>query len=435
LVVFVLGSCFASTRAGCSEIRAGVDTALRDETVTRLTLTAGPARLSVRTAGLEEIVAGFVLGQCAVGPLAPLGLLREAANPLGFAAGSEVFLEPAGCALDMSLGSSRMGALCPLVPGTLDAFSLGLSGGGSETGIVARLRPGPGATLEAFVAAAEPPPDASAEEWLFDHAPYPGGSLVDAAARVRATGGGLSFVASVGGSAGERVAPGGFFHLLVTAEGDGVSLALLGGAASRSYRTPAGRASDDEALVAGTLSLRQGRVRAEASFTHAQGFAPFAPAGSVPSRDGIELELRRDLAAKGKSRASLSISGRKTVRWDEGAHRDESGSFSATARGRLGKVDLDAELSLSDGEGLGTSLVGRMKPWKDVTCTAELALDRFESAKRTVTARLTVRHSFAGGFLAVETGVEKWPLVTAPADPWECCTCAVSWSTREWLGE
>ena len=86
----------------------------------------------------DPSLSGISLSWLRAGTLSAAGLIREAANPLGFAAASEVFREDTSLVLDGSVSSpSRAGILLMPVPGRLGIYCRKATGGGQELGVFA----------------------------------------------------------------------------------------------------------------------------------------------------------------------------------------------------------------------------------------------------------------------------------------------------------
>jgi hypothetical protein len=416
----------------CTELTTSTSWEAGELPAVRLGISASDMRFSLLEYGQGRTMAGLTTPWLRFGPLTPSGLLREAANPLGFGAGSPVFLEATGLRLDLSLPGSPAGFLCAPVPGSLGFFSIPFASGGEEYGCFIRAAAPSGTAVESLLILSRPPAGASGDEWYLAHAPYPGGALLDAAARFTRADPAVSLAMTMGASAGERVAPDLFVHLLFTGEGDGIDLGLLFGAAGPGYRTPRGDVSAEAALVSGAVALRGDGLTVDATYDYAVGRVGFTPGAALPTRQTIGLSVSRRYPATGKNPTRLELAGKKIISWDERARREESARCSASVRARMGRVDLQAGMECSE-DGLGISLTADTKPGLHFSAGLDAGFYGVESTDRRASLVANLRWSLAGGALTVKAGVEHWPLLSAPPDPGDCLTCTLSWSARSWV--
>ena len=221
--------------------------------------------LAVLTAGdaLDAplaVVLGLETEAAVAGPVAATGAWRELAAVHGHDAASTVFHEATGLRLRTGLepGTQRGVQLRPTPAFAVTGFHrLGAAGAGGQPptiGLVAALDPGSPLQLEAYAAlrteaAPERPP-----AWVLETAPFPGGVLALAGARLGLTGPGAGLWASANVSGGPRVPAGGYAR--VAARGDlGLGeLRAVMTVAGRGYRDLSGAAA--AAPLAWALQLR-----------------------------------------------------------------------------------------------------------------------------------------------------------------------------------
>ncbi len=237
------------------------------ESAQRLELRASGWRLLAlaRGAGLppERLAFGLECPWAAAGPLAPRGLLRALADPLGYSPASEVFSEPTGFRLEGALrdSGSRRGLWLEPFPGSLGLFFLrkppawtreeGFFGepGLVQAGSALTLRwpgtAGGSAEARALALLSLPPapgPEPQLEDWLCDNPPFPGGALLHlgGSLRMQAATPRLACQVLAAASGGPLVPPGllGLFRL--ETQGEAWQVTGLLGASSRDYRLPEG---------------------------------------------------------------------------------------------------------------------------------------------------------------------------------------------------
>ena len=172
-----------------------------------------PALLPAAQAGPEKLLAGLSLPWLKLGPLSPAGVLREAANPLGFGAGSDVFVQRSGFLLDLSIPATQAGVLFMPIPRVLGVFYEPDGGEGQRLGCLAGIGSRDGVSVEGFASISEPPARDREEEWLQASSPFPGGKTLTTAARLMLGSPWCGVSATIGASSAERCPPGSFAHL------------------------------------------------------------------------------------------------------------------------------------------------------------------------------------------------------------------------------
>ena len=214
--------------------------------------------LAVLTAGDApdtplSVVLGLETEAAVAGPVAFTGAWRELAAVHGHTAGSTVFHEATGLRLRSGLepGTQRGVQLRPTAGFAVTGFHrLGAAGAVAQPptiGVAAAPISGSPLQLEAYAAlrteaAPERPP-----AWVLETAPFPGGVLALAGARLGLAGPGAGLWASANVSAGPRVPAGGYTR--VAARGD------LGLGELRAVMTVAGRGYRDLSGAAATVPL------------------------------------------------------------------------------------------------------------------------------------------------------------------------------------
>ena len=171
---------------------------------------------------------GLVLGLesegALVGPVAATGAWRELADPLGHDASSTVFAEATGLRLKTGLkpGSLRGLQLKPvpqlIVAGFRRLATAETAGAPPTLGLVASLAPHPALQVEAYTALRTDAPRERRPGWVLKAAPFPGGVLSLAGARVGLAAPGAELWASANLSGGRRVPLAG--HVRLAARGD-----------------------------------------------------------------------------------------------------------------------------------------------------------------------------------------------------------------------
>ena len=315
-----------------------------------------------RRLGLEPeyLAFGLACPVAAFGPLAPRGLLRALADPLGYSPGSEVFAERAGYRLEGSLeGTSRRGLWLEPLPGRLGLFALhsppAPSGSGPagpvQAGGVARIRlPAPGAApagdagsvraaaparaevealaLLSLPAPASAPPAGDPQDWLREPAPFPGGKLAHLGGSVRLEAGAgddlLACCLLGAASGGERVTPGLFSLLELEAARRSWRAIGLAGACTEGYRAPDGELYRGAWAAGLRLEAQPGPGWWLAgSWRRRVDRPPAAPGRSLPGSQEGELLARMEalLPTGGRLEAKARAQARASYAADGGVQR------------------------------------------------------------------------------------------------------------------
>jgi hypothetical protein len=234
------------------------------------------------------------------GPVCLEGILAQLYNPLAQGAGSEVFSDPAGLALDIDLDvASRKGAQLTLVPGHWHLFAVGRETAGVQLGTGLAIPFGRRVECELTGMLCAPPDGLSGSRdgpWYAEEPPFPGGlashlagSLSVDLSRAR-----LYLVAAASG--GRLAAPGSLGALHLSLAATCAELQLLIGHCSSAFVTPEGELGDLEWLLAARLDWEFGPARLRAGCRREIDRLPPLPAAFRQSRDrlnaGAELQWR-----------------------------------------------------------------------------------------------------------------------------------------------
>ena len=370
------------------------------------------------------------------GPLTGEGLLREASNPLGFSAGSDVFAARTGMRLDGSLPAGPPGLLCMPLPGTLGFYSLPCSNGALVRGCFASIQACPGFRVEGFLSLSKSESEGSGEEWFLLTPEDPGGAMTSGGVRIGVDIDGLSLGATVGGSFPER-APSGSFQLLHGSWHQNEFFAeALAGRIEAAYRRPDGRDFAAGSAFSGSAGLEGAANSARVSYAVCVDRPGFAPRPFLPSSEVMGLLLTHSFATG----AGLDVICRGQV--EERISRDCTGArertrrWSTSLRGRTGGLDTSAFVELNEPGGIGLSF---SSTFQETQRSPRLSLESrlqplgTESPLLTVLAGLQLEWKDAR--LSLESGMEEWALSSPAADLARRVRLRVSWSTRCALGK
>jgi len=243
----------------------------------------------------QRIAAGLSLPWLTVGPLAPAGLVREAFNPAGFGAGSDVFVQRSGLLLDLSLPSRSSGVLFMPLPRTFGVFAGPTGAGGSRIGSFTSLLDAGGSGIEAFMSVSEAEAANPQEEWLLEHPLFPGGRILSGAARILLSSPVVGMAASVGYSSGDRYPPGIFAHTHVALRAQGFSLYFLLAEADRTYVTPSGEPCLDLSQISCAAVFSSAVGTLDCRVSRSLHGLPFSPGQSREHRDEASIAMERRL--------------------------------------------------------------------------------------------------------------------------------------------
>ena len=170
------------------------------------------------------VVLGLETEGAVAGPVSGTGAWRELAAPHGHDAGSTVFHEGTGLRLRSGLdsGSLRGVQLQPTAGFAVAGFRRLAGAGGADApptlGLVTSLAPRSSLQVEAYAALRTETRREQPPAWVLEAAPFPGGVLALAGARLGLSAAGAGVWASANVSGGPRVPAGG--HARVAARGD-----------------------------------------------------------------------------------------------------------------------------------------------------------------------------------------------------------------------
>jgi hypothetical protein len=306
------------------------------------------------------------------GPLAPSGVIQELYNPLGHAAGSEVFQERAGFTIDDSCARPA-GFAC--APGAVGVFGQPLSGGGVACGAFFNTSPRLPWRAAGALWFAEPSASSFGDDWFRDTPPFPGGQLVGAGGRLgmaRPSGAGppaLEAGVTLGCSAGSLTPPG----WLAEIDGrfsDGIleAEALLGWC-SAGYRPPTGAAADTAWRASGRLRLSGTGSAAQLSATVDGGRPGFAPGRFIPGRGELSLQLDRVFTLGKAVETAIRLAADKRIVIDEQGRVSEESGCSGRLTLSLGRAVTSFAVSWSADEGAAAAARLELDPvgWMSVT--------------------------------------------------------------------
>jgi hypothetical protein len=186
---------------------------------------------------LPDIGFSCILGS--FGPVEKKGLLREASNPLGYSASSDVFTERTGIAPDISLDSSKdTYAMLSPVPEILSLYAIWRDGAITHSGGIVSLPIADKSFLELSGSLSTPSKPQAAETWYLDKNLYSGGAVYTAGGRAALSIGILSVNSSLVFSGNEYYEPGFFSLSGIGLESGIVTLKTLFGYCSDTYITP-----------------------------------------------------------------------------------------------------------------------------------------------------------------------------------------------------
>ena len=194
------------------------------------------------------VVLGLETAGALVGPVATTGAWRELVDPLGFDAGSGVFAEASGLRLHSGInpGSWRGVQLSPGPELAVAGFRrLARAGAGGEPpiiGMVTSLAAHAALQIEAYAALRTDAPRQAPPGWVLEAAPFPGGVLSLAGARVGLSAAGADLWASANLSGGPRVPVAAHARLAVRGDLDFGELRAMIAAAGREFRGLTGNA-------------------------------------------------------------------------------------------------------------------------------------------------------------------------------------------------
>jgi hypothetical protein len=344
-------------------------------------------------------VPGFTSLWFRLGPLAPRGLLREMENPLGFSAGSPVFKEETELVLDGSLpASGDFSLLLQPFPGALGFFAR-MDADGERAGAFAGLRT-PGCAAEAALSVSRAPADAPVKDWYFPEPPYPGGPMMNAAARLRWEAARLSLSLSTALSACRRGDSGAFVHAAAAARWGALDADLFLGAASPGWRGPDGDACGRSFIAgarAGILGV-DGTLELRSSISTGRQQPALHP--FIPTQE--KLGCTAECALGGSFRGRLS--GDVSVEFDEDGQREERCQYVMAVLWKLCRESYVEARINGEGIRLGCCLAfGKASLAAELTGTVDFLENGVETA-----SFLELYIRLRGGALRLGAGYESF---------------------------
>ncbi len=342
---------------------------------------------------LARAAAGVSTPWLVAGPLAPAGLLRLIEAPFACGPAADVHDEATGLLLDGSFdGSSRSGAIAWPAPGSLGVGAWGRDG--RLTAVLAAAgRPLPPLQWEAALARSAPPADAAGEDWYYGYAPWRGGALSHAAARLRADAGALAVSAAAAASIAERAAPGAWLLARLEACGPQVRADALLGLSNGAYRDTGGGLERTLRHAALRVEARSAAARLSAEARGSRGLEAFG--GEAP------WELAGGAtAAVGRAKPALSLeaSAAWKRRRDAAGEELSSASFDASAAAEAGAFSAEASAASGGRIAVSGRWKGRGTEVSLEGCWKRSALDAVEAAWRA--GADAARLEIAAGWLA-----------------------------------
>jgi hypothetical protein len=407
------------------------------------TLSAGEVRLLLKTEtgdlddGFDparDAVVAVMLPWMRLGPLRATGVMREASDPLGFTAWSGVFRERTGLAVKSSLPAGEQGFLCMPIPDDLGLFCVPLPEGGLEYGCFCSLPPRGGVSAEGFISLSRPEASEPGEEWYCTMPAFPGGSLLDAAARLLLRLPSFVIAATAGASSAERAEPGMFGHLCLSTEGRGVSASLLIGGADAAYRTPEGEGVAAMLVLSMLLETARAPCTARLGYTAEIGHPGFAPMPVLPTRETATMTLARILAGGRETAAAWettgSVEARKSISFDTDGCRAETARYCALIRTAAREGEGRAEVSWSDDGGWGCALSFLSAASAGVSLGLDAELGDLASEDRTGSALARIQYRGGESAVSVRAGLDACPLRQGAAALAERFILRISWTQR-----
>jgi len=299
-----------------------------------------------------RLLAGVSSSWLRIGPLSPAGALREASHPLGFQAGSDVFVQRTGFVLDTSFPAQPSGILLMPLPRTLGVFARELSTGGEWVGCMASVLQIPGLGLEGFVSLSGPPRGSMGEEWITESAPFAGGRILSGAARLLADCPPFGMTATFGVSRGEMSLPGSFIHVHLAARTGALSFFLLLARADGTCTSPSGDHPPEESLVSTAFQVADAGGEVDVRISHAICQPSFAPGLFRAGRTEASLAAEKSMAAGNQALVSVRAEGSRIIHEETDGGQGSASRCAATTAVRVSPVRLESGVACSQDEGV-----------------------------------------------------------------------------------
>jgi len=271
------------------------------------------------------------------GPVSLRGILAQLYNPLAHGAGSDVFADAAGLALNIDLDvAGRRGLQLRVIPGHWDLIGVYKKRVGAQLGSVITL-PFGRRTECTVVGLLSAPPDQLEDQqaWYAEDPLFPGGLISHLAGSLTVELDPLRLRLVAAASAGRLVGPRTFATLQLHRKAPPADLDLLLGYCSPRYFTPEGDCGDLQWLAAARVERRFGPLNFTAGWRkELPPLSPF-PEAFLESRDqlstGIEItrktasgrswsmegdaELEREWSPVGEKTDRCSLDAGSTLDW------------------------------------------------------------------------------------------------------------------------
>jgi hypothetical protein len=384
---------------------------------------------ALRSPGPGALTLGFSCLWVRAGPLAPAGLLREANNPLGFTPQSDVFFERTGLPLDRSLDATRSCLLLMPIPGSLGLYAVPSTIGTPSYGCFASILARNGCCIEGFLSVTRPDADDARDDWFDPTPPFPGGQLLVAGTRTRMSCPWFSCTATVVTSQGERVPPGSFAEVRVSAFARDEYVTLLLGGLNGAYRNPRGAACREASLFAGAAGI----TRPFGSLRFQYGLRidkpDFAPHPFRADRQSIEASFERTIVHEAGFDASFRLKAEKRIDRDAAGAAEDTACCTVAVRGGGSAFDLAAGVDIFQPDGMALFLDAALL---QRGAGPRLGLDsRWESRdghKQELSEVLTCRLARKGSTVSVAAGIERLPLAARIPAATKYVKLSISWS-------
>jgi hypothetical protein len=395
-----------------------------------LDLRRGDFALAARRDG-ESFALGVSLPWLQAGPLLGCGVLRQAADPLGFSARSGVFEERTSLALDASLRSSRQGAVIMPLPG-LGVFLRGCSAGGGELGVFGRLPLGAGAAVEGLALRSRPEPRGISDDWYFSRSPFPGGEVTHLCGRLLLDSPRLDFSFTGGASGCTRASPGAFAMAWLRARSSEAEASVLLAGATEGYRSPGGDCPSGGVLSSAGIRLgadpRLGTL--EAGWSCLVENPGFAPGREIPTRCKLKLALSRDTMPRPDVLVSMIVQAEKEVSRDADGVEVEAARCSSAVSAGLDHVETRAGISLGGADGVVLQGSLAVRPSSCLGLGMEAELTHAEAASAAATMAVSVSISRRSTRAMLKAGLEDYPVAGTAAGPARFLRITLSTSIR-----
>ena len=435
LCVFFLLCCW---RVAASPLSVDISSAFdwRQDLTLRFDLRSADYRLTA--AGCQpaadaspEVLAGLSCPWLRVGPLSPAGILREAWNPMGFQAGSDVFVERSGFILDASFPRQQEGILLMPLPRTLGVFCEQLSGGGEWAGCMASVFQRPGMSFESFVSLSAPPRGSRGEEWITDRVPFAGGKVLCGAARFVFDSQPFAAAATFGASSGETCLPGAFLHAHFGVRVEPFRLFLLFAKADSAYCSPRGERPRDASLVSGALLVETEGGRADLRLSRSVRQPEFSPRPFLADRTEASFTVEKVLATTEQALLRARVEGGRIVHGESDGDQDSTSRCAAAATLRVSPFTFESGFGCDGTQGISA----RVSMEATLDHHGSLAgfqgtVFHLEGGAQEISALFTARLARKSFRVTLTAGLEELKLAATPPDFGKSLRLSLLWGSH-----